>query len=209
MFTRLKEKVKHNPRLKHIILYLLVHPVKTRPRRWLRMLQFIYFSRGKQSVIYRNVRKDIVPFNSFRLGHCSVVESFSTLNNMVGDITIESNSRIGLCNTVIGPVTIGSNVNLAQNIIISGLNHNYQDPGQTIISQGVSVSPIIIEDDVWIGGNSVVLAGVTIGKHSVIAAGTIVKRSVPPYSVVAGNPGQIVKRYDFEKKEWLRVNLQS
>ncbi|MBC5621936.1 acyltransferase [Butyricimonas hominis] len=205
MRKSIKEKLKTKQGLKSFILNLLVHPVKTRPRGWLRLFQPFYIKRGRRSVIYSNIRKDIVPFNSFELGEKSVIESFSTINNMVGAITIGSRSRIGLGNTIIGPVKIGNNVNLAQNIIISGLNHNYSDPDKTIISQGVNTSEVIIEDDVWIGANSVILAGITIGKHSVIGAGSVVIRDVPPYSIVVGNPGKIIKQYNFSSQEWTKL----
>lgn len=205
MLSKLKEKIKQNPRWKQRLLYLLVHPVKTRPRRWLRSFQFIYLQKGKGAIIYRNVRKDLVPFNRFCLGQKSVVESFSALNNMVGDITIGNHTRIGLGNTVIGPVDIGDHTNIAQNVTISGLNHNFHEVTKTIAEQGVSTSPIRIGDDVWIGANAVILAGVEIGKHSVIAAGSIVTRSVPPYSICAGNPAKVIKQYDFEQQEWVKV----
>ena len=52
---------------------------------------------------------------------------------------------------------------------------------------------IIIEDDVWLGSRVIVLPGVTIGKGSIIGAGTVLTKSVPPYSIVAGNPGKIVR----------------
>lgn len=204
MLQQLKEKIKQNPRLKLFLLNLIVHPIKTRPRWWIRSLRCIYIKRSKGSVIYQNVRKDIVPFNAFILGKNSVIESFSTINNMVGDVIIGSHSRVGLGNTVIGPVTIGNYVNLAQNITVSGLNHNYQDPEKTISSQGVSTNKITIEDDVWIGANCVILAGTTIGKHSVIAAGTIVTQNVPPYSIFAGNPGKIIKYYNRETNTWIK-----
>lgn len=204
MLQQLKEKIKQNPRLKLFLLNLIVHPIKTRPRGWIRSLRCIYIKRSKGSVIYQNVRKDIVPFNAFILGKNSVIESFSTINNMVGDVIIGSHSRVGLGNTVIGPVTIGNYVNLAQNITVSGLNHNYQDPEKTISSQGVSTNKITIEDDVWIGANCVILAGTTIGKHSVIAAGTIVTQNVPPYSIFAGNPGKIIKYYNRETNTWIK-----
>ena len=64
---------------------------------------------------------------------------------------------------------------------------------------------VIIEDDVWIGANSVILAGVSIGKHSVIAAGSIIVQNVPAYTVVAGNPGKIIKQYDFSLQQWVKV----
>lgn len=204
MFIRLKEKIKEHPRLKKIIHELLVHPIKTRPRFWLRCLRPLYIQRGKGSVIYRNARKDLVPFNRFRLGAYSVIESFSITNNMVGDIYIGHHSRVGLGNTIIGPVHIGNYVNLAQGVVISGLNHNYQDPQQTIISQGVTTSLITIENDVWIGANSVILAGVTIGQHSIIAAGSVVIHDVPSYCIVAGNPAHIVKRYDSQQNKWIK-----
>lgn len=204
MLAKLKKKLGHNPRLKQQVLHLLVHPVKTRPRRWLRLLQPFYLKRSKGSIIYGNVRKDLVPFNAFQLGAYSVIESFSTINNMVGAVIIGNHSRIGLSNTIIGPVTIGNQVNLAQNIVISGLNHNYRDITQPISKQGVTTIPVTIEDDVWIGANTVILAGITIGKHAVVAAGTVVTCNVPPYSVCAGNPGRIVRQYDFEQKTWIK-----
>ena len=204
MLAKLKKKLGHNPRLKQQVLHLLVHPVKTRPRRWLRLLQPFYLKRSKGSIIYGNVRKDLVPFNAFQLGAYSVIESFSTINNMVGAVIIGNHSRIGLSNTIIGPDTIGNQVNLAQNIVISGLNHNYRDITQPISKQGVTTIPVTIEDDVWIGANAVILAGITIGKHAVVAAGTVVTCNVPPYSVCAGNPGRIVRQYDFEQKTWIK-----
>lgn len=209
MIHRIKEKIKTHPKIKQFILNLIVHPIKTRPRWWIRLFQFIYMKRGARSVIYRSVRKDIVPFNIFRIGPRSVIESYSTINNMVGNIIIGSNCRIGLGNTIIGPVTMGNDVNLGQNITVTGLNHNYQDPNSTIISQGVNTAEIIFENNIIVGANSVILAGVTIGRHSFIAAGSIVNRNVPPFSIVAGSPAKIVKQYNPKKKEWERVQRKT
>ena len=50
-----------------------------------------------------------------------------------------------------------------------------------------------------------ILSGVKIGKHCVVAAGAVVTKDVPDYSVVGGNPAKLLKRYSFEKKEWVRV----
>lgn len=202
---QIKDKLKQHPTLKRWVHNLIMHPVKTRPQWWIRMFQFLYLKRGKGSVIYRSVRKDLAPFNNFFLGKYSVVEDFACLNNAVGDLFIGNNSRIGLSNTIIGPVRIGNNVNTAQNVTISGLNHNFQDVNKTIDSQGESTSPIVIEDDVWIGANSVILAGTNIGKHSIVGASSVVNRSVPPFTVVAGNPAKIIKQYDFDTKEWVRI----
>jgi acetyltransferase-like isoleucine patch superfamily enzyme len=139
------------------------------------------------------------------LGERSVIEDYSIVNNAVGDVIIGDRTRIGIGNTVIGPVQIGNDVNFAQNVIVTGLNHNFRDVNVTISSQGVSTSLVTIADDVWIGANSVILPGVSIGKHSVVAAGSVVTRPVPAYSVCAGNPAKVIKQYDFDINDWCKV----
>lgn len=181
-----------------------MHPVRTRPRWWVRQLQWVYLRRGRQSVIYSSVRKDLVPFSRFSMGACSVVEDYATLNNAVGELHIGAHTRIGMGNTLIGPVSIGNHVNLAQNVVVSGLNHNFQEVGKLIAEQGVSTAQVHIDNDVWIGANSVVLAGVSIGEHVVVGAGSVVTRDLPPYSVAVGNPAKVIRMYNFETKEWSR-----
>jgi acetyltransferase-like isoleucine patch superfamily enzyme len=91
-------------------------------------------------------------------------------------------------------VTIGSHVNLAQGITVTALNHNFTDTEKRIDEQGVSTSPVTIEDDIWIGANATILSGVKIGQHSVIAAGAVVTKDVPPHSLVAGVPAKVIKQ---------------
>ena len=107
---------------------------------------------------------------------------------MIGDYT-----RIGIHCTVIGPVIIGSHVNLAQGIVLTALNHNFQDTTQLIDEQGVSTQTVVIGDDVWIGANAVILPGVTIGRHAVVAAGAVVTKDVAPNTIVGGNPAKFIK----------------
>lgn len=207
MFAPIIEKIKSNPELKRRLLFMMMHPVKTRPRLWLRCLQFFYMKKGKNSVIYRSVRKDIVPFNGFSLGKSSVIEDYTIINNAVGEIIIGNHTRIGMGNTIIGPVMIGNNVILAQNVVISALNHNFEDVLTTINQQGVKTDQIIIEDDVWVGANSVILSGVHIGEHVVVGAGSVVTKDIPSYSVVIGNPARIVKKFDFNDNKWIKRRL--
>ena len=202
----LKETIKQNPALKQAVHRFIMHPVKTRPNWWIRIFSFLYLKRGKGSVIYRSVRLDLPPFNLFSLGKYSVVEDFSCLNNAVGDLIIGDYTRIGLGNTIIGPATIGHHVNLAQNVTVTGLNHNYQDADKRIDEQGVSTRPVTIEDDVWIGANAVILPGVTLGKNSVVAAGSVVSRSVPTYSVCAGSPAKVIKQFNPQSKIWEKIS---
>ncbi|GLU52466.1 acyltransferase [Dyadobacter frigoris] len=200
------EKIKSNPKLKKFIHWLLIPTNQARPRLWVRLfLNPFYHQKGKGVIIRNRVRMDVVPFNPFSIGDNSVIEDFSTINNGVGDVHIGNNSLIGLGNVIIGPVTIGNNVILAQNIVASGLNHNYQDITKPIQQQGVSVAPIIIEDDCWIGANTVITAGVTIGKHSVVAAGAVVTKNIPPYSVAVGNPSRVIKRFDETQNKWIKT----
>lgn len=200
----IKQYLQQHPQLKKRLHRLIMHPVKTRPYWWIRLLQPLYIKKGKGAVIYRSVRKDLPPFHQFWLGKYSVIEDYSCLNNAMGNIIIGDYTRIGLHNTIIGPVCIGNHVNLAQGVIISGLNHNYTDITTLIDNQGVSTSPILIKDDSWIGANAVITAGVTIGKHCIVGAGCIVTKNFPDYCVIAGNPARIIKRYNAESQLWER-----
>ena len=183
-----------NPKLKKLVDWIIMNQVQTRPRWVIRLLAPLYQHRGRHSVIHGSARMDTPPYRKFSLGDYSVIESFACINNAVGDVMIGDHTRIGLHNTIIGPVTIGNHVNLAQGITVTALNHNFDDPQKRIDEQGVSTKPVVIEDDIWIGANAVILPGVTIGHHTVVAAGAVVTKDVPPHSLVAGVPAKIIKQ---------------
>ncbi len=189
----LRTQLKGNPKIKQLLDWLIMNQRDARPRWYIRLLAPFYQRRGRGSKIYPSVRMDTPPYRSFSLGSHSVVESFSCINNAVGDVIIGKHTRIGLHNTIIGPVTIGDHVNLAQGITVSALNHNFADTTKRIDEQGVTTKPVVIGDDVWIGANAVILPGVTIGKHAVVAAGAVVTHDVPEKSLVGGVPAKIIK----------------
>ena len=202
----LKEKIKSNEKLKKLVLWMLMPRNQARPRLWVKWLvNPIKHKRGKRSLVRRRTRMDLMPFNNFVLGEDSTIEDFSTVNNGVGDVIIGNRTRIGMSNVLIGPITIGSDVMFAQNVVLSGLNHGYEDINLPPSLQKVETKPITIEDQVWIGANAVVTAGVTVGKHSIVAAGCVVVKDVPPYAIVGGNPGRLLKQYNHETKVWERV----
>ena len=202
----LVERLKSNSRLKQLAHWSILIPNQTRPRLWIKwFINPIIHKRGKRSCIRRRTRLDVVPWNKFSIGEESTIEDFSAINNGVGDVIIGDRTRIGLSNTIIGPVKVGNDVRLAQNIVLSGLNHNYAEINSPIHEQGVSTKPIVIEDESWIGANAVVLPGVTLGKHSIVAAGSVVTKDIPNYSIAAGNPARVLKQYNFKTKIWERV----
>ena len=190
----IREGLKSSPKLKRCLDYLIMNQRDARPRWYIRLLAPLYQHRGRGSKIYHSVRMDTPPYRKFSLGKHSVIESYACINNAVGDVIIGDYTRIGLHCTVIGPVTIGSHVNLAQGIVTTALNHNFEDTSLLIDEQGVSTKPVIIGDDVWIGANAVILPGVTIGSHVVVAAGAVVTKDVPDGCIVAGVPAKILKK---------------
>ena len=199
----LKEKIKSNPALTKLVFWMLTPKNQARPRLWIRLFVNPFkHKRGRGSTIRRSARMDVMPFNNFEIGRDSTIEDFATINNGVGDVIIGERTRVGLGNTIIGPVTIGNDIMFAQNIVASGLNHGYEDITMPIADQPVNTAQIIIEDEAWIGANAVITAGVTVGKHSVVAAGCVVVKDVAPYTIVGGNPGRVLKVYNKESKEW-------
>ncbi len=199
-------RIKASPRLKQMALFMLMPKNQARPRRWVRwFVNPLKHKKGKNATIRSRTRIDVMPFNPFVLGDNSTIEDFCTINNGMGGVVIGNRSRIGISSVLIGPVTIGNHVILAQNIVMSGLNHGYEDINTPINLQKCTTKEIVIEDETWIGANAVVTAGVHIGKHCVIAAGSVVTKDIPAYSVVVGNPARVIKRYNFDTKEWEKV----
>jgi len=186
--------MKESPRLKGLLNIIIMNQRDARPRWYIRLLAPLYQQRGRGSKIYPSVRMDTPPFRRFSLGRQSVVESYSCINNAVGDVLIGDHTRIGLHNTIIGPVTIGSHVNLAQGVVVTALNHNFADASTAIDQQGIDTRPVVIADDVWVGANAVILPGVTIGRHCVVAAGAVVTHDVPEHTVVGGVPAKVIRR---------------
>jgi len=198
--------LKNNKRLKKIALWFLSPKGQASPRWWIRVFINPWFhKKAWTAVIKSNVRKDLFPFNDFYLGENSTIENFCTLNNGVGALYIGNNSRLGLASVLIGPVEVGNDVRIAQNVVLSALNHNYEDVNVPISQQGVYTKQIVIGDETWIGANAVILPGVIIGKHCVIGAGSVVTKSVDDFSVVAGNPARLIKKYDTASKSWLKI----
>lgn len=111
------------------------------------------------------------------------------------DIELGNNSGIGRDAELDCGIIIGNDVMMGPCVKMFVHNHNFSRTDIPMNQQGIGPArPIIICDDVWIGANVIILPGVTIGKGCVIGAGSVVTKSIPEYSVAAGNPAKIIKK---------------
>jgi maltose O-acetyltransferase len=109
-------------------------------------------------------------------------------------ISIGHRSSIGVNASIHGPLSIGANVMMGPDVRIYALSHSTASSEIPMIDQGFDEPrPVIIEDDVWIGARAIVLPGVQIGRSSIIGAGAVVTKSVPAFSLAAGNPARVVR----------------
>lgn len=112
-------------------------------------------------------------------------------------LEIGSNSGIGprscLMNVPGGELIIGDDVMMSPEVLVLTFNHNHANVDIPMDRQGFTYAKVVIEDDVWIGARVIILPGVTIGKGSIVGAGAVVTKDVPPYSIVGGVPAKVLK----------------
>tara|TARA_Y100000588_G_scaffold373868_2_gene448235 strand:- start:5023 stop:5508 length:486 start_codon:yes stop_codon:yes gene_type:complete len=109
------------------------------------------------------------------------------------EITIGSNTHFAPYGVLYGPLTIGDNVAVAAHVVFASIGHGYDRTDIPMVEQPAQKKEIVIEDDVWIGANAVVIGGVTVGTGSIVGAGAVVTKDVPPFSVVGGTPAEVIR----------------
>jgi acetyltransferase-like isoleucine patch superfamily enzyme len=170
-----------------------------------------YVDRKLPSSISMWARLDVIPRaphherHRLSLGRNSLIETSCVICTWHGDVILKDGASIGISSIVMGPVLIGENSACSQNCFISGQSHLYEDVSKKFMRQGFKTEKIVIGKNVWIGAHSVILLGVKIGDNSIIGAGSTIIEDIPPYSLVVGNPGKIIKKYNFQTKRWERV----
>jgi maltose O-acetyltransferase len=139
------------------------------------------------------LRAQCMPLFLQRMGcHTKLQSGLRVTNPEKVSIGAHCNFGQGVFITGGGGVTIGDWVGLGPDVKIWSVNHRFADPDQPWMLQGWEMSPVVIEDDVWLGANVFVMPGVTIGKGAIVSACSLVNKSIPSYAVVVGNPARVV-----------------
>ena len=149
----------------------------------------------KSSIVYPKARFLRYPRNIF-LDEGVIVKSYAQICscNNKSMISIGKNTTIGNYTFIYSSekIIIGDNCMIAPFVYIVDSKHGMAIESN-MNSQSNATKPVLIGSDVWIGTNSVILPGVQIGYGSVVASGSIVTKSIKPYSIVGGNPAKLIK----------------
>lgn len=137
----------------------------------------------------------IIVGNNFSIGRNSIIECTGVIRELGESLEIGDNVGIA-ANAFIavrGKLKIGSNTIFGPGVSIHTENHNFDDLNKEIRLQGATRKGVTIGEDCWIGSKVVILDGVNIGNHVIVAAGAVVNKDVPDYAIVGGVPAKIIK----------------
>lgn len=110
-------------------------------------------------------------------------------------VTVGDYSGIGVNAKIYGECHIGSYVMMGEDVTIITRNHEFSRVDIPMMQQGFGENqPVTIDDDVWIGDRVLILPGVHVGQGSIIGAGAVVTKDIPPYAIVGGNPARIIRK---------------
>ncbi|WP_128548358.1 acyltransferase [Larkinella soli] len=140
-------------------------------------------------------KRGIVFGDRVTIGKYALIRPTGMYGGEIGEgLKVGNNSNIGPFAYIgcSGYIEIGNNVMISPRVSIYAENHNFSSILEPMKDQGVTRQFVIIEDDCWITANSVILAGVRIGRGSIVAAGSVVTKDVPPYSIVGGVPAKVI-----------------
>ncbi|MEM9219323.1 MAG: acyltransferase [Cyanobacteria bacterium P01_F01_bin.150] len=134
------------------------------------------------------------------------IHTFATDSQiLIGDDVGMSGATI----TALTQVKIGNRVLIGSGVLITDNDGHPVAPKDRINSRDIKTEPILIEDDVFIGARSIILKGVTIGQGSVIGAGSVVTKNIPPYSIAVGNPCRVVGDSRSSGEDKIKVSVES
>ena len=183
----------------------------------------IFKIRGR--FIFRNARLIRFPFRIRGRKYIHIGKGFTTgfncrmdafnHHNLKREKLIEIGNNVQINDDVhiatVEKIKIGDDVLIASKVYITDHNHgnykgdNQDSPFSTPNSRKIYTKPVIIEKNVWLGEFVSILQGVTIGEGSIIGTMSVVTKDIPPYSIAVGSPARVIKKYDFDKKEWVKA----
>jgi acetyltransferase-like isoleucine patch superfamily enzyme len=117
------------------------------------------------------------------------------------DVIISEGCIISACNRIV----IEDHVGISPYVMIIDNSRKPGDISRPSKEQPIQAGTVHIGADTWIAYNACILPNVTIGKHCIIGALSVVNRDIPPYSVAVGSPIKVVKRFDFDTRKWVKV----
>jgi acetyltransferase-like isoleucine patch superfamily enzyme len=163
-----------------------------------------HISIGQNSVIVSDFRVNIAGIN-----HPTILASVSERSK----ITIGKESGIsGATLVAVNQIDIGDRVGLGVNVQIYDTDFHLEDPRERYNQKSIKEAesePVKIGNDVWIGANVMILKGVSIGDQSIVGAGSIVTRDIPPNCVYAGNPARYIRRIQQSECEIKQKSTES
>lgn len=141
-----------------------------------------------------------------RIWHHARLEAICSLPSItrlkIGDrCVIQPYVHIGAAHQV----TLGKHVMIASNVFITDHDHDLSNPmDPAAVNSGLETAPVHIGAYSWLGEKVMVLKGVTIGERSVIGAGALVTRDIPPMSIAVGSPARVIRRFNPETGQWYK-----
>lgn len=175
---------------------------------WLNRRRFKYV--GKNARVYKPLKVDGI--ENISIGDNVVVHDNTwlaalPLTGCDVQLIMEEGVTLGFYNHIYSTrsIIIEKNVLTADKVYISDNLHSYEDVSIPVIKQPIKqCNPVVIGEGSWLGEHVCVI-GASIGRHCVIGANAVVTKDIPDYSVAVGIPARVIKRYNFDRKQWIKV----
>ena len=170
-----------------------------------RLMRWPFYVKGRRWIVFG---RNFTTGRGLRLDALGDASTREALIRIGDDVEMNDYVHIGAVHLV----AIGDRVLIASKVFISDHDHGsygkdgvHSDPRVAPTDRPLIASPVVIEEDVWLGESVCVLPGVRIGKGSIIGTMSTVTRDIPPYCVAVGSPARVIKRFNFANETWERV----
>lgn len=187
--------------------------IRIKAKAFTKILSICFFSIGKKTTIIPPLR--FTNLSLIQLGsgitihsHCWIQALKLNERGSSPKIIIKDYAAIGMNTTISAAksIVIEEHVFTGRNVYISDHGHKFEDITMPIGNQGIRKAiEVRIGAKTWLGQNAVILPGVTIGRHCIIGANSVVTSHIPDYTIAAGVPAKAINRYNSSTKSWERI----